>query len=327
MSTQRIVLLDKNFIQKRRMDRRLGRIVACGCSIVLSDNVVYELCSDRDAGRWAEAQQKLFDFAGNLVFWRHTAELLRSERDTGKPATPIDEGATEQLRQWFKSRQVYVPQDRESLVAEASQQREGDTYGELAKHARNIGRLWPDFVCELRRRWIASEDVSPLCRSFLNVRDRINQYVRNEHGDSADQETYISGAELGLDESWFTFHHARSILALTCVFLGKYGFDNQASKSFPNTMLDANYLALLNYADGIATDETTGDLASMLDWLYGGRRKLISSGHVDERLPSDDQIRLDAFDIWEKSGQTHGHHVVDWVAAEKRLCEGKWDSL
>jgi hypothetical protein len=326
MSGSKTVILDKNFIHKGGATRRLGRIVACGCRIVLSDNVVYELCDD-SADRWIDAQTKLFDFADKFMLWRHTAVVLCSERTTGEPAVPNDEETTRDYRNWFKTRRVHVPADFGGSVDLAHQQREVETYDELAKHARAIGSLWPDFAADLRRRWNTGEDVSAPCHHFLNDQEAIHRYIIGEHGNPGDSETYIRGAENGLDDTWFTYHHARSILALACVFLGKYGAVNEPGKKFPNSMLDANYLALLHYADGILTDETKGDLAMMLDWLYGTSRKLISSADIDGKFPSDQDIRPQAFDNWEKSNGTHGHDMEHWVRAEERLCEGKWDSL
>ena len=116
-------------------------------------------------------------------------------------------------------------------------------------------------------------------------------------------------------------------MALIGIFLQKYGLDADPGKGLPNTKLDADYLALLHYADGLASDETAGDMATMCGWLFGSDKKRISSTRLLSSIPSEVDIRFGAYCQWVFSGQTHGHDVVDWLSSESALYEETWNNL
>ena len=140
-------------------------------------------------------------------------------------------------------------------------------------------------------------------------------------------ENHIPEAADRIDSRWFAFHNARVTLALIGIFLQKYGLTEEPGKKFPNTKLDLEYLALLHYADALASDETSGDMAEMCRWLFGSTKKHISSSRLLASMPTEDGIRLDAYFRWDRGGGTHGHDLDDWLSAERELLERVWDRL
>lgn len=77
----------------------------------------------------------------------------------------------------------------------------------------------------------------------------------------------------------------------------KHGKKDVPGTECRNTKLDADYAALVQYADAFATNETSGSMADMCSWLYRGSKKLFSTSGLDAVLPGDDKIRRDAFCI------------------------------
>ena len=325
----RLIILDKNFLQSEdKSTPRLRVLARCGCEFVLIDTLIYEFCSDANPRLWPSLQRKLFPFADRLHLWFHTAELLRREVCDKRPIDgPGDGFATRCLREWFRSGQVYIPENLKDIVNATHQQREVDTMEKVAPMARSVGRLFNSFTTDLRSRANNREDINSLCVKFIDDKSIINWAIKACHGNPDSQENYIPDAADRIDVGWFAYHHLRVTLALICVFLKKYGLSDSPGKKFPNTMLDADYLALLHYADGLASDETAGDMAAMSQWLFGNTKKFISSSQLLSQQPTENAIRRTAYDVWERTGRTHGHDLADWFKAESDLYEVLWGDL
>lgn len=66
-TSSRKIILNKSVFQADRKDcRRLRALRQCGCSFILTDTLVYELCTGSRDSMWAEAQRKPFDFADTI---------------------------------------------------------------------------------------------------------------------------------------------------------------------------------------------------------------------------------------------------------------------
>lgn len=331
MPVRKHVILDKNFLQKEdRTTPRLRALARCGCDFVLIDTLIYELCSDtRLANLWPSIQRKLFPYSDRLHLWCHGKELLDREVAANKPVSgPEDDDATRRLRDWFESEQVHVPDNMREVVAKAKKKREVDSVKKVAPMAREFGKIIANTgeVVGIER---------PLSKDYLAARvsdnladDRLIRWaLRACYGNSDSPERFIPDAENRVDNSWFAYHNAKATLALIGVFLKRYGLSEEPGKKFPNTVLDADYLAVLHYADAIASDETAGDMADLCEWLYGSTRKHISSDTLFAAIPSEDEIRLESFQMWDSGGRTHGHDVDDWLTSESRLYEQMWQRL
>lgn len=330
MSGRRIVILDKNFVQSEgRTTPRLNALARCGCEFVLIDTLIYELCSDRKLPTlWQSVQRKLFPFADRLRVWHHTSELLRKETVDNKPVSgPEDEEATQRFWDWFRSGTVYLPSDAAEIVEAAHQQREIDSMEKVAPMARAVGAL----VAEARRhagiQGQAKEDLAGWVRDNLTDERLIRWALRASHGDPESRENHIPDAAGRVTPDWFAYRNARVTLALIAVFLQKYGLTNAPGRKFPNTKLDTDFLALLHYADALASDETSGDMADMCTWLFGSTRKRITSAKLLSSVPSETDIRYDAYCRWEATGRGHGHDVDDWLTSESELYETIWTEV
>ena len=107
----------------------------------------------------------------------------------------------------------------------------------------------------------------------------------------------------------------------------KYGEKNTPGKDFRNTKLDADYVALLHYADALATNETRGSMADMCSWFYRGSKKLFSTSDLDRILPTEETTRPEAYLVWERGGRSHGYDIANWSLAEDTYMVHIWDQL
>ena len=322
----RRVILDKSFIQtESKESRRLHLLSDAGCVFILTDMLIYELCTDSLTTQWPSTQRKLFPFADRIEVWRHTAELLKSEITDQTPIiSPIDRESTDRVRVWFKGGKVYVPGNLPAIGKSAFQQREVDTVDALISDCRRLCAIDPTYTAKILK---GGEPAKASLANLMGRKDLTEFLIKRDHGNPEDQELYINGAEQGLGSEWFAYHNARSTLALYCVFMSKYGLANMPGRDFRHTKLDSDYAALLNYADGLATNETSGSLADVCEWLYGGAKKIFSTGSLDATLPTADEIRLEAYRKWERDGGTHWHDQADWFWAKQNLDAQLWERL
>ena len=327
--TSRKVILDKSFLQaESRACRRLRALRMCGCTFVLTDTLVYELCTGSRDTLWSEAQRKLWEFADAIEVWRHTGELLKDEIATQAPvSSPLDDDLTTRTRYWFQRRTEQVPDDLRSLTGSAYQQREVDSVDALVRLCRNFCEICSVPYGQIRRDRAEGKNLGPQMDDLVNHEGMVKRWIHWAHGRPKANDGYIKGAEDGLDHEWFAYHHARSSLALWCVFMLKYGEKDTPGKEFRNTKLDADYAALLHYAHALATNETSGSMADLCSWLYRGSKKLFSTSGLDVVLSTENTIRLDAYCIWDRSGRSHGHDVADWLSAEQARMIQVWDRL
>ncbi len=327
--TSRKVILDKSFLQaESRSCRRLRALRMCGCTFVLTDTLVYELCTGSRDTLWSEAQRKLWEFADAIEVWRHTGELLKEELTAKAPVGgPFDKSLTERTRYWFGKRSEQAPDELRSLTRPAYQQREVDSVEALVHLCRTFCEICSVPYGQIRRELGQGKNLGPQMDDLVNQERMVKRWIQLAHGRQEASDVYIKGAEDGLGPEWFAFHHARSSLALWCVFMLKYGEKDTPGKEFRNTKLDADYAALLHYADALATNETSGSMADMCSWLYRGSRKLFSTWGLDRVLPTEDTIGLHAYWIWDRSGRSHGHDVADWLSAEQAQMIHVWDRL
>jgi hypothetical protein len=327
--TARKVILDKSFLQaESRSCRRLRALRQCGCTFVLTDTLVYELCTGSRNTLWSEAQRKLWEFADTIEVWRHTGELLKGEITMQVPVElPLDDDLTARTRYWFQKRTEQAPEDLRSIADAAHQQREVDSVEALIRLCRTLCEIYVDPYRQIRRDLAAGKVLGPQMDNLVNQERMVRLWVQRAHGRPEANDVYIKGAEDGLGPQWFAYHHARSSLALWCVFMLKYGEKDTPGKEFRNTKLDADYAALLYYADALATNETSGSMADMCSWLYRGSKKVFSTCGLDAVLPGEQDTRIAAYSRWERRGRGHGNDLDDWLLAERELVAGTWDRL
>lgn len=329
MTVHKYVILDKNFLQAEDNSvPRLRALAHCGCDFVLTDTLIYELCSDRRRTTlWLSIQKKLASFADRLHLWFHAAELLRREVARKSPiALPGDTDATESLRVWFRSRCEYVPSDIEAIIANVREQREVNTMKRVAPMARAVGEMLMGQLKQVGDMRPTTDDLVRVIRDGLDSGLLVRWIVGASHGNPDSVETFFPKAAESIDASWFMFHHARATLALIGIFLRKYGFVQNPGQKFVNTKLDIDYLVLLQYAEALASDETA-DMAVLAEWLYARKKKLVRSDRLLAMIPREDEIRRNAYSHWVDAGRTNGHQLADWLNAEEQMYERVWNSL
>lgn len=311
------VILDKSFLQaESRNGDRLCLLRDCGASFVLTDTLVYEFCTDAKTTQWPATQRKLFLIADRVEVWRHVGELLRIEITQQRPVdSPVDQEATERVREWFRGGATYVPPNLATLGQAAHQQREVDSINALIADCQSFCQVDPVYTARIQR---GGAEAEALLSDLMARHEFIEWRVRRDHGNSSDSELYIRGAEQGLGPEWFSYQHAKSTLALCCHYMLRYGMQNPTAKDFVHTKLDADYVALLHYADVLATNETKS-LAEICRWMHGRSKILLSTSSLDGAKPKDDDTRVEAYSKWERDGRIHGHDQDDWFWAKAEL--------
>jgi hypothetical protein len=320
------VILDKSFLQgESRESPRLRALSKAGARFVLTDTLIYELCTSSPPGDWGTSQKKLFPFYDRIELWYHVDDLLDFEVQNRKAAeTPINAPVTERLQQQFASQQVYVPPDLQATARPYIEVRERENVRQLIQDCRSFCGCHPDYAKRvIRNSPVEREVVAALMREerFFNF------MLRQNFGDATDRNHYIAGAEHGLPPNWFAHHYTKSLMALLGTFLLKYGLANPPSKDFAHTKLDADYIALLSYADALGTNETSGSMSVMCDWLYGDAKAVFATSDVDACAPREAEIRDKAYRIWAEYGRSHGHDISDWLGAEDILSKDLWRRL
>ena len=311
------VILDKSFLQAESQRGELLCLLRdCGASFVLTDTLIYELCTDANSAQWPATQKKLFLIADHVEIWRHVSELLQLEIDRQEPVgSPVNQEATDRVREWFRGGAIYVPPDLSALTQPASQQREVSSINALIADCQGFTQVNPDYTAKIQR---GGAEANAILSDLMARHEFIAWRVRQVHGNSADTELYIRGAEQGLAPEWFAYQHAKSTLSLCCHYMRRYGIQNQSGKDFVHTKLDADYVAMLHYADALATNENKS-LIEICKWMHGRSKIIFSTSSLDRSNPNDDDIRVEAYSKWERDGQRHSHDQNDWFWARADL--------
>lgn len=318
----RKIILDKSFIQAERANaKRILALRKTGAVFVLTDTLIYELCTDSRSAIWPSVQKKLFHVADAIEVWHHTSHLLKQEIETHTPvAGPLDYQATEGMREWFKGGQVYVPANLEELKRSHEQLREKETVDALISDCRRFCERVPEQIEKLHRNCAGIE-------SIVRMKEWLRHQIINEHGNAGDLEQYIPGAENSLEPEWFAYHFQQGVLALYGVYILKYGLKNQPGKDFVHTKLDSDYVTLLHYADALATNETSGSLSDMCRWVYGDTRVVFSTHDMDQMMPTENEVRFNAYLRWESRGQPSDSAGEDWYCVEDQFYKELWQNL
>lgn len=325
------LIIDKSFLQaESRGCRRLHFLAEAGWQFVLTDTLVYELCSGSRSNEWEAAQKKMFPFAEIVESWRHVGELLEEEIKNQCPVVSvIDQECTDRLRKWFKSGAHHVPANLSSLVEKSREEREVDSVGALLKWCRTFAEFEDvkKYQIEVQKRISMGIDVRPSVGGFVSNEKLIRWSVAISQGRDTNSDIFIAGAENGLSKDWLSYRSAQTRLALLGVWIMK-GWDFEtANKEFRNTKLDMDYVDLLSFGEGIVTNETSGALADMLGWVHGDTKLVFSSRRIDEMIPSQEDIRTKAYSEWLSDCKPLGDDQAHWYRAERILGAEAWNSI
>lgn len=323
----RRIILDACFLINDSHDaENLVKLRKCGCRIVMIDTLPYEICTSGDPNDWRHGQKQLMYCHDAVEVWQHIGELLRWEVQNGTPIPgPCDCEATDRTRKWFKSRQVFVPDDLAELAATYVAQREEASVNALLSDCESLKGTLASLSAQIHGK--PYEQTYSICEQFVNNEDNIRATLVRNHGDPLDAETYIPDPAVTVTPEWLAYHHAKCCLALLCLYIHKYGVKKSPKKIGPieNTVLDTDYLTLLAFGDGIATDETR-DMARLCRWMYGDSRRVITTRIAQAIDVRFEEIQLLAYDKWIRRCREHGRDLDDWLSAEKQLYRASLES-
>lgn len=292
---------------------------------MLADTLIYELCTDKRETFWPAIQRKLFRFADSIEVWDHIGPLGKREiRDQRPLIEPVQHELTALVREWFRREVQFVPPDLRELAAAYMRAREQRNVCSLIKACRAFCVNHPKMTQEFQK---DSKTGKKIAAAFVADIKLLNDNIRRDHGNVEDQELYIQEAENGLGPEWFAYHHQKSVLALYAVFMLKYGLTNKPGKDFRHTKLDSDYVALLHYADALATNETAGSLSDMCSWMYGTSKLVFSTHDLDRSLPFEDETRVCAYYRWLDQGAPEGEDRLHWFWAQDVLLSRLWERL
>lgn len=277
------VILDKSFLQaESKGGPRLLALVDKGYSFVITDTLVYELCSGKRSNEWPVAQGKLCVVLDHVEVWCHSAKSLALEIEQQKPVdSHVDTELTNRFQELLRTGEPQLIDGILNIIEDAKSRREVDSAKAAFKFCLAFSDLAPDVFKQLRK--LASErgDVSAVVRHTI-IDGRIIQLITEwSHGNSDVPENYIAVAEDGLTPDWFAYQNAKTMLAVAIDFCVRFSDLAEPPEDFKHTLLDADYLTLLHYADALATNETSGGMATLANWMYGDTKLLFSTLDVD----------------------------------------------
>jgi hypothetical protein len=230
---------------------------------------------------------------------------------------------TNTMRELWRLQQPYVPINLADITPHFETQREG-WVNELLSDCKLLGKSME----KLKKR-ISSESPIEVRESgfkFVNNQEFIQALLLRSHGNRADRETFIQNASDRVNVNWIAYHYAKSFLALLFLYILKNDAD-VAKKKWANAKLDTDYLIALAFADGLATNETSGEMSDIFYWMYGNTKKFITIRKLDEFTVKGTDTAKNAYFRWRAGGCCHGNDLVDWLSAETELHQLIWGKL
>ncbi len=275
-----IVILDKNFVQGDSANARgLKLLVEQGYRLAVTDTLIYESFSDEKRPQiWQSVKNKLAQVAEYVDFWRHGPELARHEILTKRPVDgPLDSEFTVRFRSWLKASDSQLRPDWKPTLEKARFEREVHNPSKIPAMAHVYLESMAPRAEKVFGRQLSQQEIGTLigARSPQLTKRILHGYTEPDAG-----LLYFPEALEVVNDAWFLMHQARMFLAQIGVYIWKYGRTSFTGKKLANTKFDLEYLVLLKYADAIASNETSGDLALLRRWLYGEAKPQITFGSL-----------------------------------------------
>lgn len=273
------VIIDASFMRSCPSDGAwLGRLVERGYDLVVSDHLVFELCSGGHPQQWAVAQRKLAPFVNNVHAWHSTGVMLRIESQTRQPFPhPNFEDSTARLRDLLRSNPGFLRDDIDARTVEAGQIR--DIAGPEAVY-RSMMALRPSAEPLSRLiRCIQPEAATPHCEAFVQNDNNVRVLFDMDKDFPPDTE---------VDSNWLTWHVFRAHLAIFCEYIRQGNDDlfvlsEPALRRWVNRTHDCDYVTLLAYGNALASQERSGEQYWFRRWIYGlTRPQLYYNRELDE---------------------------------------------
>ncbi len=271
------VVLDASFLNAvSREGTQLDFLVSRGYELAVPETLIYELCTSRDMNRWNVAQRKLSPFSEKTQVWLPVGNILRQEVARSEPVhTPVNSASTDTFRTWLRNG-TRIPQQVQTSAHASREDREALPAKALLQACDRLSRPLNELAQAIECRSLdqAKDD----CYSFVNDHSMIRELVKLAHSNPKNNDLYIQDIEDRIDDSWFAFHHVKSLLALLCLYVRRYGTKapHDSWNTLGNIRLDSHYLQLLYFGAGIASNETSGEMIHMCRWMYGDNKKFLT---------------------------------------------------
>ncbi len=177
MTPKKRAIVDASFIRSCPENGSAVRaLVDQGYHLVLTDYLVYELCSSGDPKRWSDAANKLAPFSDEIECWHHSAKMLRTECETKQPVEEIrDDQITNLLRKQLKKDPSYLPEDILQLVGYHGQQRERDTPSAAFRSFTALRPMATSLENAISNKGL--KECTPGCAAFVQNRQNVDKII------------------------------------------------------------------------------------------------------------------------------------------------------
>ena len=286
------IIIDASYIRGMSKDGAPLRTMSeQGGRIVITDTLSYELITS-DRNQWPAAKSRLTACQGAIEVWEHVSEMCRVELKENRPyGNPLHRDRTKRLRFELANDLQYEPDDLGEIIDKVRQEREGPNIPELF---RNFARLNKEFgeeiTAKIKDKAPHDKEVVQTCFSAINDPKSIRSMVDIVRSVMKDDMDVLLNPK-DVNEKWVIWHFSRSLLTVLCDCLRRGENENTFSrlskrlrKRLNNITHDLDYLALLAFADSIASRETKGEQSYYRRWVFGDGSKPLIRSYEKEQI-------------------------------------------
>ncbi len=286
------IIIDASYIRGMSKDGApLRTMCEQGGRIVITDTLMFELCSTNDSNQWNASRRKLVEYRDAVDVWEHVSVMWKDELIKNRPyGKPLHPEGTRRFREMLANNPQYEPDDLDKRIERTRQQREDPSLPELFQNFAKLSKE-PEFkeVAErIRDKSPHDDEVVRISSAVINdpqiIRSVINVIRFTTENDMA-----VSLDPKDVNEKWVIWHFSRSLLTMLCDCLrrGDNAFSRLSKrlrKRLNNARHDLDYLTLLPFADAIASCEKKGEMSYYRRWMFGDYSKLLIRCYENEQI-------------------------------------------
>lgn len=286
------IIIDASYIRGMKKDGApLRTISKQGGRIVVTDTLLFKLFSTSNGNQWNASKRKLMACQDAIEVWEHVSEMYRVELKENRPyGNPFYIEGTKRFQKMLAEDPQYDPTNRDEIIEEASQEREGPDISELFHNFSKLSEE-PEFEkikAKIKDKAPHDKEVVQTCYDLINDPDNIRSVIEVIR-DVVGSGMTVSLNPQDVNEKWVLWHFSKSLLTVfcDCLLQGKDAFSKLSKghkKRLINVKHDLDYLILLAFADAIASRETKEELFYYRRWIFGGKSKPSISTYENERI-------------------------------------------
>ena len=286
------IIIDASYIRGMKQDGApLRTIRKQGGRIVVTDTLLFELFSTSNTNQWNASKRKLVACRDAIEVWEHVSEMYRVELEENRPyGDPFHVEGTKRFQKMLAENPQYEPNNRDEIIEEARQEREGPDISELFQHFSELSEEpeLEEVKAKIKDKAPHDKEVVQTCYDLINDPSNIRSMIKVIR-DVMGNDMTISLNPQDVNEKWVLWHFSKSLLTVfcDCLRLGKNAFRKLSKghrKRLINAKHDLDYLVLLAFADAIASRETKGELFYYRRWMFGDRSKSLIRSYEKEQI-------------------------------------------